>query len=323
MSKPEEVRLKFDKSGTDMIRDARLKTGYLQEDLIDFTKYDEEITLDWVDRLEEKIDAAEAIPIDETVVDVQVGLGKVLDDKMKAGEEHFQDVKYYVGKAFPNSIDVQNEFGFDDYGKARGNVAKFILFLKKVGLKLNHAKYKDTLRAKGMPITVLTLSAALAGEIETADRNYDNSKKGRTGTTQDRRISYNEVWDMLAMLCAAGKNVYRKNYAKYRRYILYEGNQTPPPIGELYEPLPASETATALHEFSTTDTLLFVNAGVTDLRFYRHTVEEEPNGTVGFTLAAQSEIIKPVSDVPGMGDFINVTNLSDTDSGLFLVQLAE
>lgn len=67
---------------------------------------------------------------------------------------------------------------------------------------------------------------------------------------------------MLAMFCAAGKNVYRKNYAKYRRYILYEGNQTPPP-GELYEPLPASETATALHEFSTTDTLLFVNAGVT------------------------------------------------------------
>jgi hypothetical protein len=27
--------------------------------------------------------------------------------------------------------------------------------------------------------------------------------------------------------------------------------------------------------------------------------------------------------VPGTGDFINVTNLSDTDSGLFLVQLAE
>ena len=322
MSKPEEIRFKFDKTCAEVARDARLKAGYLREDLVDITKYDEEITLDWVDRLEDKLDAAEAIPVDETVVDVQVGLGKVVEDKMKAGEEHFQDVKYYVGKAFPGNIDVQNEFGFDDYGKARGNVAKFILFLKKVGTKLNDAKYKDTLRSKGMPATMLTISAALAGEIETADRNYDSSKKGRTGTTQDRRIAYNEVWDLLTLFCAAGKNVYRKNYAKYRRYILYEGNQTPPPIGELYEPLPASETATALHEFNTTDTLLFVNAGVTDLKFGRNNVEDAP-GTEGFTLAAKSEIVKPVSEVPGMGDFINVTNLSDTDSGLFLVQLAE
>lgn len=82
---------------------------------------------------------------------------------MKAGEEHFQDVKYYVGKGFPNNTDVQNEFGFDDYAKARGNVAKFILFLKNVGLKLNDTKYKETLRTKGMPATMLTISAALAG----------------------------------------------------------------------------------------------------------------------------------------------------------------
>lgn len=59
-----------------MAREARLKAGYLREDLVDITKYDEEITLDGATRLEGKIDAAEAIPVDETVVDVQVGLGK-------------------------------------------------------------------------------------------------------------------------------------------------------------------------------------------------------------------------------------------------------
>ena len=110
---------------------------------------------------------------------------------------------------------------------------------------------------------------------------------------------------------------------KYRRYILYEGHQTLPPISEDYNSLPAGQTATADIEFTNTSVILFRNAGATELRFFRHDKEDEPNGGDGFILTAKDEVVKEALEIPGKGNFINVTNLSSTDSGLFLMQLAE
>lgn len=323
MSKPEEIRLKFNKPGAVMLQDGHVKIIALRENLADFTAYDREITEDWITDLESDIAAAVLIPLDESVVDVQSGLGKIVDQKLKSGEDHYGDIKYWIDKCFPGQLEVQNEFGYDDYGKVRGKVPEFILFLKNAGIRLNTKKYKDVLVARGMPDTMLAASALIATDLETADTQYQVSKKSRTGATQDRRIAYNNIWDKISMFCKAGKNIYRDNYAKYRLFVLYEGNQVLPPVGEEYESLPPLDTATAMNEFNTTDVLLFKNAGVTVLRFCRHTVEEEPNGTVGFTLEPNSETVKPVADIPGVGDFINVTNLSETESGLYLVQLAE
>jgi hypothetical protein len=68
---------------------------------------------------------------------------------------------------------------------------------------------------------------------------------------------------------------------------------------------------------------LFKNAGVTELRCYRHDIEDEPNAGEGFILTAGAEVVKEALEIPGTGNFINVTNLSGTESGLFLVQFAE
>jgi hypothetical protein len=323
MSKPEEIRLHFNKTVADALQDCHLKIASLRANLQEFTNYDGEFTEEWVDGLDTELAAAELISTDETLTDEQTGLGRVVDGKVKSGENHFQDVKYHVDKCFPGQLDVHNEFGFDDYGKVRGKVPEFILFLRNIGVKINTKKYRDVLIARKMPASLLTVADQLATELEEANTAYQGSKKVRISATQDRRIAYNRIWDKVALVCAAGKNIYRENYAKYRLFVLYEGAQTLPPVGEEYESLAPQETTTAMNEFNTTDVLLFKNAGVTVLRFFRHTVEEEPNGTVGFTLEPNSETIKPVADLPGEGDFINVTNLSTTESGLFLVQLAE
>jgi len=52
-------------------------------------------------------------------------------------------------------------------------------------------------------------------------------------------------------------------------------------------------------------------------------VEDAPNGDLGFELTAGAEVVKDIADVPGIGDFINVTNLSTTKEGLYLVRMAE
>jgi hypothetical protein len=203
----------------------------------------------------------------------------------------------------------------------RQKPALFVPFLRQLGVTVN--KYGQRLRDKGMPAAMLTVSAALADKLQKDARDHELSMKERTLTTQERRIAYNEVWNMMKQLCLAGKRVYKNNYAKYRRYILYEGNQAPPPIVEEYESLPAATTATADVEFTNNSVVLFKNPGVTELLICRNTIENQPNGETGFILTSNAEVVKEIPEVPGTGNFINVTNLSTTDSGLFLVQLAE
>lgn len=304
-----------------MLEQAGVVKEFASLDVNDLKAFDEELDEDYIIRFEASITKAKAIPLDEIVMDMQAGKSAVVLATRKLCEDHFADIKYFVNKTFPKDTAIKNEFGFNDYEEVRTKPAMFVPFLNQLSITIN--KYSQQLRAKGMPEALLTVSATLARKLEKDARDHEVSMKERTLTTQDRRIAYNEVWNMMKQLCLAGKRVYKNNYAKYRRYILYEGTQTPPPIIEEYESLPAATTATADVEFTNESVLLFKNPGVTELLICRHNIEDQPNGDTGFILTANAEVIKEIPEVPGTGNFINVTNLSNTDSGLFLVQLAE
>lgn len=321
MSKPEEIQYDFNKPISTMLEQAGVVKEFADQDIDDLKVFDEELDEDYITGFGESITRAKAIPLDEIVMDMQAGKSAVVLATRKICEDHFADIKYFVNKAFPKDTAIKNEFGYNDYEEVRTKPAMFVPFLRQLNITVN--KYAQQLRDKGMPAALLTISATLAGKLEKDARDHEISMKGRTLTTQDRRIAYNEVWNMMKQFCLAGKRVYKTNYAKYRRYILYEGTQTPPPIIEEYESLPAATTATADVEFTNESVLLFKNPGVTELLICRHNIENQPNGEVGFILTASAEVVKEILEVPGTGNFINVTNLSTTDSGLFLVQLAE
>ena len=321
MSKPEEIQYDFNKQITVMLEQAGVVKEFADQDVNDLKAFDEELDEDYITRFDNSLTRAKAIPMDEVVTDVQAGKAAVVLATRKLCEDHVADIKYFVNKTFPKDTAIKKEFGYNDYEDVRTKPALFVPFLRQLSVTIN--KYGQKLHDKGMPEPLLTVAAALATKLETDARDHELSMKGRMLTTQDRRIAYNEVWNMMKQLCLAGKRVYKNNYAKYRRYILYEGTQTPPPIVEEYESLPAATTATADVEFTNDSVLLFKNPGVTELLICRNTIENQPNGELGFILTANAEVIKELLEVPGTGPFINVTNLSNTDSGLFLVQLAE
>jgi hypothetical protein len=52
-------------------------------------------------------------------------------------------------------------------------------------------------------------------------------------------------------------------------------------------------------------------------------VKDAPNGDLGFEFSAGAEVIKDIITVSGIGDFININNLSATKEGLYLVRMAE
>lgn len=321
MTTPKEVQKLYNKTHTEMLEEATVKETFAAEDIAKITAFDTKIDLPFLTLCGTRLTAAKGILTDEMVMDQVTQKSQALKNLLNDCRNGFQDVKHFVEKAFPNDKGVKKEFGYDDYEDARKSQPKMIVFMKMLATTVG--KYSVQLTAQGMPAALPTRITNLSKDIELANKEQEVSKSGRTITTQERVTSYNAVWKDLQVICSAGKRAHINDYARYRRYILYSTNQQPPVLPEEYDVLPAGATATALTEFTTVTPIVFINAGETDLRFFRHTVEDAPNGDLGFELTAGAEVVKEIADVPGIGDFINVTNLSTTKEGLYLVRMAE
>jgi hypothetical protein len=321
MSNLGKITKDYNLQNAEVIETAVIKKEYAVEDLTSITAFDRNINPAFMTSIDTAISHALSFPLDDAVIDQQAAKGIVVSEKMKLGEQHFQDIKYFADKAFPTNTAIKKEFGYNDYSKAKKKPATFVAFLRQLSTTVN--LYGTPLKTAGMDEAMLEISAKCADELENASKEHEMAKKLRLLTTQDRTIAYNEVYAKIKLLCSAGKRVFKTNYARYRRYILYENHQTLPPVSEDYISLPAGQTATADIEYNMNAVYLFKNAGVTEIRCYRHDTEDTPNAGEGFILTAGAEVVKEAAEIPGVGSFINVTNLSGTDSGLFLVQYAE
>lgn len=322
MGTPQEVQKLFDKTQSELLQDATVKITFAIEDVGPISAFDTKMTLPFLTGCNDRLEAAKLLLTDDVMKDVLAQKTDVVKNLSGDCRNAFQDLKHFINKAFEGNNGVKKEFGYDSYEEARKSQPKLIVFMNQLVTTVD--KYNGKLTDAGMPAALASRIETLAKDLETANKVQEIGKSERSGATQDRLISYNNVWKDLQVICSAGKRAFSTNYAKYRRYILYSTNQQPPELPVEYEVLPAGQSATALTEFTTVTPIVFINAGTTDLRFGRSTVEEGPvSEEEGFVLIAGAEVIKEMADIPGIGDFINVTNLSATTEGLYLVRMAE
>jgi hypothetical protein len=321
MGTPQEVQKLFDKTQDEMLQEATVKIEFAIEDVGPISSFDTKMDLPFFTICKNRLAAAKLIPTDNVVVDQVAQKSDVVKGLLNDSRNAFQDLKHFINKAFEGNNNVKKEFGYDDYEDARKSQPKMIVFMNQ--LTITVGKYNTRLTDQGMPAALATRISTLAKDLEAANKEQEVSKSERSGATQDRIMAYNNVWKDLQVICSAGKRAFSTNYAKYRRYILYSTNQQPPELPDEYDVLPAGATVTALTEFTTVTPILFKNAGETDIRCFRNTKEDEPNGDLGFDLTAGAEVVKDIEDIPGIGDFINVTNLSKDKEGLYLVRMAE
>ena len=317
-----KVTKDYNLQNAEVIETAVIKKEYAVEDLTSITAFDRNINPAFITSIETAITHALSFPLDDAVIDQQAAKGIVVGEKMKLGEEHFQDIKYFAEKAFPTNTAIKKEFGYNDYSEAKKKPATFVAFLRQLSTTVNF--YETPLKAAGMDEAMLLVSDKRADELEKASKEHEMSKKGRLLITQDRTIAYNEVYAKIKLLCSAGKRVFKTNYARYRRYILYENHQTLPPVSEDYISSAGRSNGYCRHRIQNHIQCTCLRMPeLPKCRCCRHDKEDEPNGSEGFILTAGAEVVKEALEIPGTGNFINVTNLSGTDSGLFLVQFAE
>jgi hypothetical protein len=180
---------------------------------------------------EAQIDAARACLRDMVVLDEQAEETAELGTKMKECCDYFQAMKPVIESVFPNKPAIWNQFGFNDYEKARRSQGKMIQFMEM--LYEVSDKYKAELIAGGFTQIKIDKIQTLANELRQEQIGQEVAKKERPVKTQERIKLMNAVWTTMQTINKASKAVYQGDFAKLNEYELPRNSQggTVPFIG--------------------------------------------------------------------------------------------
>lgn len=236
MARPKEKTRIYYIADATMLELAKTKHGFFLEDKAKFVQFDADFQDPYAANYLAKISGGEQKPTDERVTDQLTDLTKTVVNKMEACRAAYQTLKFFVEKAFPDNLPVQNEFGFDNYIKAQRSQARMILFMEEVySVAL---KYKSDLLAKNYSQQQIDALLTLKQQLDTANTVQELAKGGRPTLTQDRIEKLNDVWTIMKNICKAGKIIFEKDAAKYNRYTLPAGAETENEEPTVPAPLP-------------------------------------------------------------------------------------
>lgn len=225
MSRPKEAARIYNINDPEMVHQSGVYKTLFEEDVQLFIDFDTAFSPPFADNWQSAIAAAGAVNQDTTLVDQLAGLTTLVDDKYSLAKNHYQTMKYYIEKAFPNNPAVQNEFGFNDYEEARRTPERMVSFLG--SLHTAAAKYTAQLVEAGYANRKINDIPVIKTDLDNACHNRDVFKRTRMLETQTRINTLNECWRFVQQVCKAGKIIFQNDYAKYSRYII-EGETTEP-----------------------------------------------------------------------------------------------
>ncbi len=124
-----ETRRRFNGTDAYMVERAYTIHGQLTADLAEFTAYDSTINAAFLTSFQTAINTALSSGTDETAQDQQAQLTNTVLVTMRDCQKKYGEVKYFAEKAFPADKALQNEFGTNDYAKARVSQPHMAFFM--------------------------------------------------------------------------------------------------------------------------------------------------------------------------------------------------
>lgn len=106
-----EIKRIYSGSDAGMLEKSKTIRGCFLEDKADFIAYDSLFSDPFISMLNQKVEGAENIIQDNSIIDQQVQLTNAVNSAMEGCKNHFQTMKRFIERAFPNNKAVWNEFG--------------------------------------------------------------------------------------------------------------------------------------------------------------------------------------------------------------------
>ena len=221
----DEIKRLYRITDPEMYEAAKTKRGFFIADKVDFIAFDPDFDDPFADGWLTQINSAEAMPQDETLDDQLTQLTADVEEQMVKCRDKFQDSKYFIEKTFPDKPKIWNEFGYNNYEGARKSQVQMIQFMK--NFHTTATKYKTELIAKNY-------TQAMIDEIDTLRKALDDANQVQESfignlpvQTQARHIKNNELWQTIVKVCSAGKRKFKNDFARYQRYLLPPGEESP------------------------------------------------------------------------------------------------
>lgn len=268
---PQEVVRAYNGSDTQMTEYARVAYNLMNLDLLKFTTFDSTITAAYATEFLTAVTNAETVVADTAVIDIQVQKTELIQLAMEKAKGKYADVKYFVQKAFPQSLATQNEFGLNDYERARKSSTQMIQFLDEMSKAC--VKYQPQLIAKGFTEEAIAEILAIRTELLSSNTDQEIFKKQRPKLTEDRITTLNKCYEFVTLINAAAQRVYKHDYAKQKQFV-YNSSISTSNIFEFNGEVAANSTKNvATLPFSTDNVFTFRNAGLVPLVFCLSTTD--------------------------------------------------
>lgn len=190
--------------------------GFLEEDLNDFRNFDPDLGAAKRNTLRSLVEWA----LTEGGDDVNVSkLGNITEQvltEMENSRRLFNQLRYWVMKAFPNSKAIQRQFGIGRFRKIASSQEAMVVFLNNLNSTIN--EYRTELEATNAPATLLDSVADQASALQEANNAQEKKKGNRMVDTEDRINRMNELHALTRDYNSAAEYVFYDSPAKRDRY---------------------------------------------------------------------------------------------------------
>lgn len=284
---PTEVIRFYNGSDAFMTETANVNHQLFVDDLVVFKTFDSTMDNDFATAYMASVVAAQTVVADSSVIDQQVTLTENADAQMELARIKYTQVKYFVLKAFPNSLGTQGEFGLNDYIKARRSKTQMGQFLFEMYTACD--KYSTELIAAGYNQagidSILPVRTALMGNT-ISQKVFE---KQRPKLTEDRIIILNDCYKSMVQINAAAQIVYMDDYAKQKQFVYLPSSQTDDSV-EFTGILPAEMTAiVGKVPYKASSLVTFKNTGLTPLLFSL-SIDDQLSGEIVSLEAGMEEV---------------------------------
>ena len=205
-------------SDSKMISEAQTIHNLLVEDLADFAAKDAEFNAVFTGTFQTEITNCEGTKTDETYMDEVQQFTKNMNVAWTACKDYFQDMKYYIEKAFPGDPAIHLQFGYDNYREMSREQSKVVLFMDTLEKKAD--EYETQLIGAGMTAAQIGMIPGLRTTFKAAEMAQNDAVTRRNKLTQERIKQYNKLWVILQQVNKLSKAVFRGDYAKLQQYLL-------------------------------------------------------------------------------------------------------
>ena len=271
---------------------SRTILAYYKQSATDFAAYNPiRFSPTWETQWENAIIGAETVSTDENIVDLGTDrTARVLQIMEDIRQNYQRHIKPFIEDAFEKTQPgLMNAFGINNYSEARIVVPKMLLFLKNLEEKCS--AYQVNLAAVGISSAKVGLITQQYNDLLAASIIQNTFIGERAVSTEERNRLFDVMDEFMSQTIRAGKNIYDKTDARYRRYVIYRAvAATPAATNSLtnIEIAPEAQTKVLVGSLNAQSVIDVDNTGITSLTLFVTGSEKDATPTVAAVIPAQT-----------------------------------